>query len=194
MNSDHSGRARRWTRGGERVLNVALVVAAVALTGALVKRHLSANTGTPATQAVRALNAPEVVLPSPGNAPASPNAPAAAAKTTVNKPTSGIDDKAESVSEQQLEDAVRAGQRLVVLDVRERRDFAGKHFPRAKNMPVDEIEVRAVNELSPADLIVLFCGCKNDEMSKVAQKILTRQGFTRTTFLHNGTETCGYCR
>lgn len=171
-------KARRWPNALERVFNVLLVIAAITLVGALVKRYLSAQRSTAPAPAVTTQKAPETSQPTTVRGSVSLVSPSAttAVKTASNNSKLHIDDKATSVSEEQLLDAVKAGQRLVVLDVRERGDFAEKHFPQAKNIPVDEIEVRAVNELSTSDFIVLFCGCKNDEMSKVAQKILVQQG------------------
>ena len=97
------------------------------------------------------------------------------------------------VSEDQVRQAIKSGQRLIILDVRERSAFAKSHLTGAKNMTLDEIEVRAANELSVEDLIVLYCGCKDDAASKVSQKILSSQGFHRITILHDGTEDCETC-
>jgi rhodanese-related sulfurtransferase len=189
MNPDKRGNARHWINALEKVFNVAIVLAAIALVGALLKYQFrSHNTPSQSTAIVSGANAP-LVHEYPNANPA-----ATLPKSTIIKSGATIDDDAAFVSEQQLHEAINAGQQLIVLDVRERADFARNHFPQAKNIPVDEIEVRAINELSsPADLIVLFCGCKHDEMSKAAKQILVSQGFARTTFLHNGSENCGSC-
>jgi rhodanese-related sulfurtransferase len=191
------GKPRRWINALERVFNVFIIIAAVTLAGALIKRQFSTQPSAATPPVVITPKASEAVQPEAARGPVpleSPSAAATAFKNTVNNSKLTIDDNATSVSEQQLQDAIKTGQRLVVLDVRDRRDYAEKHFAPSKNIPVDEIEVRAINELFTSDLIVLFCGCKNDEMSKVAQKILVQQGFTRSTFLHNGSETCGSCQ
>lgn len=193
MDSSKPGRMTPWVPV-ERFFNAAIIIAALVLVGALAKRYFLNRSSAPQQAAAAA---PEVVgrqeTDKAAASGASASTAAGPAKTVANKPKAAIDESANFVDERQVRNALRAGQHLVVLDVRERSDFATKHFSRAKNIPVDEIEVRAVNELSPADLIVLFCGCKNDGMSLVAKKILGLQGFTRITFLHDGTESCGYC-
>lgn len=70
---------------------------------------------------------------------------------------------------------------LVVLDLRGRDEFAQAHMAEARNIPLDELNVRAINELSPDDTIVLF----NDDSSRTesAYTALTNQGFNRVFVL-----------
>lgn len=114
----------------------------------------------------------------------------------MSQPRLVINESAESIGMTDLKHALEAGQPLIMLDVRERAAFVQRHIKPAINIPVDELEVRAVNELSPSDLIVAYCGCEDDGDSKVARKILYAQGFRRVVILHDETakEACATCK
>lgn len=45
-------------------------------------------------------------------------------------------------------------QHIIVVDVRPRAEYAASHIPAAKNIPYDELETRALNELDQNDRIV----------------------------------------
>ncbi|HEX8139150.1 MAG TPA: rhodanese-like domain-containing protein [Pyrinomonadaceae bacterium] len=94
-----------------------------------------------------------------------------------------IDNKAETIGAADLKRLLDSGQRVVLLDVRERSAYASSHIPGAKNIPVDELEARAINELPPSDLIVAYCHCANDSLSQLARKHLLAQGFQHVVVL-----------
>ena len=73
--------------------------------------------------------------------------------------------------------------KVLVLDVRDRDAYAREHIPGAKNIAVDELEVRAVNELSRTDLIVIYCRCADAASSEIARDILAKQGFRKLAIL-----------
>jgi phage shock protein E len=75
---------------------------------------------------------------------------------------------------------------LVILDVRSRAEFARGHIPTARNIPHDELEVRAPNELNPEDRIVAYCRCLDDTTSDMARQILTSLGFKNVVYLQGG--------
>jgi rhodanese-related sulfurtransferase len=109
--------------------------------------------------------------------------------TAINSKQAGkdtqsiIDDKAETIGAADLKRLLDSGQRVVLLDVRERSAYASAHIPGAKNIPVDELEARAINELPPSDLIVAYCHCANDSLSQLARKHLLAQGFQHVVVL-----------
>jgi rhodanese-related sulfurtransferase len=77
---------------------------------------------------------------------------------------------------------------IVVLDIRERDRFAQGHIPSALNIPSDEVEVRAEEELSKSDLIVVsdcMCDGTNGE-SLIRRGNLIRLGFSNVEVLSDG--------
>jgi rhodanese-related sulfurtransferase len=85
----------------------------------------------------------------------------------------------EYINEASIQRAVKSGGRVVVIDVRDRADYATGHLTGAKNIPADELEVRAANELNPADLIVTYSGANDDTKAKSALRILKDQNYNR---------------
>lgn len=85
-----------------------------------------------------------------------------------------------------LRRTIDAGEKVVVLDIRDREEFALEHIPTAKNIPADELEARALDELNKSDLIVTYCGCVNDNLSKLCYEDLKKDGFERLTILSDG--------
>jgi rhodanese-related sulfurtransferase len=76
---------------------------------------------------------------------------------------------------------------FVVLDVESRDVFNLNHIPGAINIPDDELEVRALNELKTTDTIVVYCHyCEADLMSEAARSVLARNGFNHVLILSEG--------
>jgi rhodanese-related sulfurtransferase/thioredoxin-related protein len=94
----------------------------------------------------------------------------------------------EYIEPRELKRALNSKHPPIVVQVDDRAEYAKGHIPGAKNIPLDELEVRAANELSPSDLIVLYCNCAKDEKSKAARQILIDNGFTRVLVLRGGFE------
>lgn len=85
-----------------------------------------------------------------------------------------------------LKEVLDSQQRIVVLDVRPRADYAASHIPAAKNIPYDELETRALNELDQNERIVTYCRCQDDTRSDMARQLLTALGFKNAVFLKGG--------
>ena len=91
-----------------------------------------------------------------------------------------------SIEPVELKRALDGGNHIVVLDVRDREDYAQGHIPGSRNIPFDELDVRAGNELSGSDLIVIYCRCADDGLSKMASESLRRQSFRQAMVLNGG--------
>ena len=85
-----------------------------------------------------------------------------------------------------LKQALDQHQGLIVLDVRPRAEYAAGHIPVAKNIPYDELEVRAPNELQQDVRIVTYCRCQDDTRSDMARQLLNSLGFKGAVFLKGG--------
>jgi rhodanese-related sulfurtransferase len=86
-----------------------------------------------------------------------------------------------SIDEAELDRKVANEEQLVVLDVRERAAYAINHRDGARNIPLDELTVRAQNELPPDQTIVIT---SNDLSSAdLAYSILDTQGFAHVFIL-----------
>lgn len=86
---------------------------------------------------------------------------------------------------------VENGNELALIDIRERDEFQKEHIPSAINIPFDEVEVRAEDELSKSSHIVLYyfrCGEEN-KISAIASSSLKNLGFGNVTVLDGGIDT-----
>ena len=86
-----------------------------------------------------------------------------------------------SIKEADLERKVINKELLVLLDIRERADFALNHRNGARNIPLDELPVRAQNEL-PLDRTIVIYGNDPSE-ADLAYSILDTQGFAHLFIL-----------
>ena len=80
---------------------------------------------------------------------------------------------------------------ITLIDIRERHEFRNEHIPSAINIPFDEVEVRAEDELSKSSHIILYyfkCGDENT-ISAIASSSLTNLGFRNVTVLDGGIDT-----
>lgn len=76
---------------------------------------------------------------------------------------------------------------LVVVDVADRDMFNVRHLEGAVNIPLDELEVRAANELRPENKVVVYCHiCERDGESDIARNLLMRSGFKQVSVLQGG--------
>lgn len=77
---------------------------------------------------------------------------------------------------------------IALVDIRERDEFRKEHIPSAINIPFDELEVRAEDELSKSSHIILYyfkCGEEN-KISAFTSSNLTNLGFKNVTVLDGG--------
>ncbi|MEK6304300.1 MAG: rhodanese-like domain-containing protein [Acidobacteriota bacterium] len=86
---------------------------------------------------------------------------------------------------------------IVVVDLSGRQQYAGGHIPGARNIPIDELASRALQELAPSKRLALYCRCDQDQLSKIGARILNIGigGFNDIYILEgglNGWETAGF--
>jgi rhodanese-related sulfurtransferase/TusA-related sulfurtransferase len=75
----------------------------------------------------------------------------------------------------QLEEKLRSGVSIVVLDVREAAEFAFTHIPNAVSIPLGELD-KHMGELNREDEIYVIC--RTGTRSDMAAQKLTSNGFT----------------
>ena len=63
----------------------------------------------------------------------------------------------------------------VVIDVRPREEFEHAHLPRAKSIPLEEIEQRA-DEIPRGPLVIVYCRGPYCELADEAVEILKKRG------------------
>ena len=86
-----------------------------------------------------------------------------------------------SISEAGLERKLAKKEQLVLLDIRERTAYAANHRDHARNIPLDELPVKAQNEL-PLDHTIVIYGSDPSE-ADLAYSILDSQGFAHVFIL-----------
>lgn len=62
----------------------------------------------------------------------------------------------------------------IIVDVRDRDDFAASHIPMAINLPLDDIQQEKVS-LPKGKIIILYC--ENGGKSAMAARILAEKGY-----------------
>jgi rhodanese-related sulfurtransferase len=81
-------------------------------------------------------------------------------------------------------------ERVVIVDIQKRDRFRQAHIPSAVNIPSDELEVRAEDELSKSDFIIIVdCACDgtNNE-SLIRREALLNLGFKNVAVLDEGVD------
>jgi rhodanese-related sulfurtransferase len=86
-----------------------------------------------------------------------------------------------SITEANLERKLANKEQLVLLDIRDRTAYMKDHKDGARNIPLDELPVRAQNEL-PADQAIVVYSSDPSE-ADLAYSILESQGFAHILFL-----------
>lgn len=85
------------------------------------------------------------------------------------------------VDRQQLERLRNRAEKVILVDLRERDEYARQHFPNSINIPFDELDARAQNELSRDATIVLFSD--DATVADSSYVILARQEFPHVLIL-----------
>ena len=88
-----------------------------------------------------------------------------------------------SIDETEIQRLKESGETVTVLDLRDRGEYSAGHPGGAKNIPIDELAVRAVNELQTSDVIVLFGGERPGKVYTAAAQMLSNNGFKRLRVL-----------
>lgn len=94
-----------------------------------------------------------------------------------------------SIEVAQLRAALARHEQVFLLDVRERAEFKQRHIPGAQNIPLDELGVRAPNELPADGLVVVYAACARcpgEGQSRIAQQLMLDLGFRQTVVLRGG--------
>ncbi|MEH7107464.1 sulfurtransferase TusA family protein [Bacillus sp. JJ1764] len=79
------------------------------------------------------------------------------------------------INNEDLENKLKATEKVIVIDVREAAEYAFNHIPNAISIPLGELDDR-VNELTKQDEIYVICRTGN--RSDFAALKLTENGFT----------------
>jgi len=114
-------------------------------------------------------------------------------RALVESDASGIS----TIGAEELAQKLREGDVVPIIDIRPREDFAEGHIGGALNIPVDELEVRAVHEVPTEAEIIVFCSysapCQRTADRKgipalclPAQHLLKLKGFTQVKLLLDG--------
>ena len=72
---------------------------------------------------------------------------------------------------------------VLTLDVRERETFAGNPGRNTLNIPLDELELRAPNELDPSKIIAIDCSAIPYAVCTLMARRLAGSGFERVTIV-----------
>ena len=70
----------------------------------------------------------------------------------------------------------------IVIDVRTEHEFAGGHLPRAINIPLDQIEIMAPQQIKDMNQVLLLY-CHSGISSAAAARRLKRMGYTSALIL-----------
>ncbi len=142
--------------------NVVIIIIGLGLCSFLIKQAWSSRKVTPRSQ--------EAVNPSPG------------ATVEAQK-------EAQILKAAELNDILgRRQHHVMVLDIQERKKFKEGHIPSAINIPSDELEARAEDELSKSDLIIIVdCACDGtNTASLMRHSTLVTLGFSNVAVLDEG--------
>jgi phage shock protein E len=79
-------------------------------------------------------------------------------------------------------------QNVTILDIQERPKFKEGHIPSSINIPSDELEVRAQDELSRSNLIIIVdCACDGtNTASLMRHSVLVSMGFSNVAVMDEG--------
>ncbi len=77
-------------------------------------------------------------------------------------------------------------ERFTLVDSGSRESFKLGHIPGSRNIPMDELEARADDELKPSDAIVIYSHEIDDDTSEIAVDILVHNGFNKVSLLSGG--------
>lgn len=91
----------------------------------------------------------------------------------------------EEISEPALTELLRheASDDLIVLDIRERHEFANRHREDAVNIPANEVAARAPREFSPSSHVVVECISDLEPVCEWVAEELANSGFAKVSLL-----------
>lgn len=89
-----------------------------------------------------------------------------------------------TLTPKEVEEALKSGDEIFLLDIRPPRQFSAGHLPDAVSLPADDFADRYEREVNPDDPIILIC--EKGLNSIAAAKFLLAQGFTDVTTMEGG--------
>ena len=93
----------------------------------------------------------------------------------------------ERITASMLRKMMKTGERVTVIDVRDRDAYSRGHFDEAVNIPQDELSVRAINELNQSDLIAIYAYSNGDSLVMRSYLALKKEGFKKVLELDRET-------
>lgn len=83
------------------------------------------------------------------------------------------------ISIEELMEMIENKDKFKLVEVLDKKVYSSGHIPNAINLPVDELEKRAKNELKKDELIVVYCASYHCHASTNAVKILQSLGYKK---------------
>jgi hypothetical protein len=87
------------------------------------------------------------------------------------------DGKAKFPASEYLHIVIAEDRQFTIVDVRDRQLYSTALLAIGRNIPFDELEIRAPNEVRASDLVIIDCQCVSQQPSDEAREILGRAGF-----------------
>ena len=88
-------------------------------------------------------------------------------------------------ADKNLEEQINSGN-YTLVDLNERQEYKKEHIIKAVNIPFDELEVRALNEVDTSKPVVIYDSSGDEAILRVRYKILIEQGFQNVYGLKGG--------
>lgn len=82
------------------------------------------------------------------------------------------------ISQEEAKKMMDEGRCDVILDVREQNEYAEKHIPGAKLLPLGAIDEGSASDVIPAEDSVVLVYCRSGRRSKIAAQQLAEMGYT----------------
>ena len=93
----------------------------------------------------------------------------------------------ETITTQELKQKIDSGNKFELIDVLPKESYEGRHLPKAKSIPVNELADRAEKELSDKEKeVVVYCASKECQASPTAAKKLIEMGYKKVVDFEDG--------
>jgi phage shock protein E len=86
-------------------------------------------------------------------------------------------EKVNTISIDELREAINSGEKQTIVDVRTAREYEEKHIPGAIHIPVNAIERRAFRDLPKDERIIVYGDSEHSADAIDAAKTLDRLGY-----------------
>lgn len=95
-----------------------------------------------------------------------------------------------SITPKQLQDEIRSGKKITLIDVRTPAEFGEVHVTSAKNVPLDRISATKHPEIPDDASSPTYVICKSGGRSKMACDKLVAAGYSNVVNVEGGTSAC----